>query len=243
MLNLIIVNSKVELAKKASSFIIQRLIKKNNLVLGLATGQTPLLTYQYLIKDYHENKRCYQNVTTFNLDEYIGIKESNECSYHYYMQHNLFQYLDLKKENTFILKGTGNYLEYAQKYDDLIASKNGIDLQILGLGVNGHIGFNEPYTNWKLKTHVVDLTQSTIKANARFFKKISDVPKQAVSMGITSILNAKEILLIAFGQKKALAIKKLLTILKPDPALPCSYLLKHPNVTVIIDQEAAQLLK
>jgi len=243
MLNLIIVDSEVELAKKASKIIINKLRQKNNLVLGLATGQTPLLTYQYLIKDHQKNNRCYQNVTTFNLDEYIGINEDNKCSYHYYMKHNLFDHLDLKKENIFIPKGTNDYLQYAQEYDNLIASKNGIDLQVLGLGVNGHIGFNEPYTNPKLKTHVVDLTESTIKANARFFKKISDVPKQAVSMGISSILNAKEILLIAFGSTKALAIKKLFNLLKPDPALPCSYLLNHKKVTVIIDAKAGQLLK
>jgi len=246
MIKLIVASSKQKASKKAAQIIIELLNKKPNCVLGLATGQSPILTYQELIQDHLKNKRSYSNVTTFNLDEYVGVNVNNKISYHYYMKTNLFDYLDIKKENTFIPQGDSNYLEYANKYDDLIALKNGIDLQILGLGENGHIGFNEPGSNPNSKTRVVNLTKSTIKANSRFFNSIEDVPKQAISMGIKSILSAKKILLLAFGSKKANAIKELFKaqkLKKPNINVPCTYLINHENVVVILDLKAAALLK
>ena len=228
-----------EMSLVASKMIIDRVKKYPNIKLGLAIGGTPEGTYQQLIKDYHENRTSYQGITTFNLDEYIGLAEEDSNSYHYYMDNHLFDHIDINKENTFIPKGDNlNLAEECERYELLLQEKGGVDLQILGIGSNGHIGFNEPGSSFKSRTHLVELTPATREANARFFPSIEDVPKQAITMGIATIMKSKEILLLISGDSKKEAVKRLLSG-KVSEDFPASILNQHPNVTILIDQAAA----
>lgn len=216
--------------------------QKPNCVLGLATGTSPLGVYANMIKAYKDGRVSFKNVKTFNLDEYIGLEGTHNQSYRYFMNTNLFDHIDIDKENTHVLKGVGDYLGYANKYDELIKEAGGIDLQILGIGSDGHIAFNEPGTPFDSLTHVAELAESTIKDNSRLFNDISEVPTKAVTMGLKSIMNAKKIVLIATGKNKAQAIFNLLKGPMTEE-VPCSILQKHPDCTIYVDEDAYSLVK
>ncbi|QHX36401.1 glucosamine-6-phosphate deaminase [Spiroplasma sp. BIUS-1] len=231
-----------EAGKVVSDLILDEIKNNSKAVLGLATGSSPITTYENIIKKTKDQSIDWSEVTTFNLDEYKGLESDHEQSYRYFMNDKLFNHINIKKVNTFVPSGMIDSNEEAVKYDQLISDHNGIDLQLLGLGINGHVGFNEPGSDFEGLTSIVDLTKSTIEANSRFFEKESDVPTQAISMGLKSIMNAKKIVLIATGESKALAVKNLVE--GPiSKEWPCSALLNHPNVTIVIDQEAGKLLK
>ena len=225
----------------ADTFI--ELIKKNpHAVLGLATGSSPVGVYQLLVKANKDGVISFKDITTFNLDEYVGLDGSNDQSYRYFMNYNLFDHVDIDKNNTNVPSGVGDIEALAKEYDKKIASKGGIDLQILGLGSDCHIAFNEPGTPFDSLTHVTDIAESTIKDNARFFARIEDVPTKAVTMGLKSIMNARKIVLIATGINKAKAIKNLLRGDKTEE-VPCSILQDHPDCTIYVDEDAYSLAK
>ncbi|EFV76119.1 glucosamine-6-phosphate isomerase [Bacillus sp. 2_A_57_CT2] len=243
MMEIIKVNSYEEMSKTAADYIIRKIRQHPEATLGLATGSTPVGTYKRLIEDHQGNKTTYKKVTTFNLDEYIGLSGENPQSYRYFMDSVLFNHLDIQKENTFVPNGTAEDLgEECRNYESKLKNHGGIDLQILGIGNNGHIGFNEPGTSFSSKTHIVDLADSTIKANARFFHTIEEVPTQAITMGISTIMQSREILLLASGEAKADAIQKLLGN-GVNEHFPASILKNHPNVKVIADEAALSASK
>lgn len=238
-MNLFIVKDYEKLSKVAANIVKEGIEKKPNIILGLATGSTPEGMYKELIRMHKEEGLDFSKVTTFNLDEYVGIDEKHPNSYHYFMKETLFDHINIDLKNTFIPDGmVDNPEKYCKEYDKLIEEKGGIDLQILGIGENGHIAFNEPDETLNLGTSIVDLTPSTIEANSRFFDSIDQVPKTAITMGIGSIMKAKKIILLANGKKKAKVIRELLEGDKITTQLPVSMLLLHPDVTVIIDEEA-----
>lgn len=231
-----------ELSEIAANIMIDAVTKKPNITLGLATGGTPVGLYENLVKDYQNNGTSYKEVTTFNLDEYIGLEKTHDQSYSFFMHDNLFDHIDITEENVHVPCGTSaDHIQEAKNYEQLI-DENPIDFQLIGIGVNGHIGFNEPGTHINSVTSVVQLTDSTIEANARYFEGNEQlVPTKAISMGIGTIRNAKQILLIITGLSKAKIVKQLIE----DPAsedVPASLLKDHPNFTIIIDEEAASLL-
>ena len=231
-----------ESSKKASVRILRQVIEKNNAVLGFATGSSPVVIYENLIKFYKENIVSFKNVTAFNLDEYIGIEKSHQNSYYYFMRDNLFKHIDIKEENCHIENGLASDMnKECELYESLIEEKGGIDLQILGIGANGHIGFNEPSDKISPMTHVVELTQSTIDANSKYFSDIK-MPTKAVTMGIATIMKSKKIILIASGEAKAKAI---FDTVHGDitPEVPSSILRLHPDVTIYVDEDASKLLK
>ncbi|WP_434334635.1 glucosamine-6-phosphate deaminase [Mycoplasma capricolum subsp. capricolum] len=238
-MKVIILENQDQVASKAAQIIKDQIKSKPNCVLGLATGSTPIKTYEKLIKMYQENQISFKDVTSFNLDEYKDIDPTNKQSYHYFMQHQLFDFIDINKNNCYI--PNANLYENPKLYDQQIKNANGIDLQLLGLGVNGHIGFNEPNTDFDSLTQIVDLTDSTIKANSRFFDSIDKVPTKAISMGLKSIMNAKKILLLATGINKSEAVYHLIEG-EITRSWPCSILQQHNDVTVIIDKSAASQL-
>lgn len=211
-----------------------QLKEKPNSILGLATGSTPIGLYKKLVERYEKGIISFKDVKTFNLDEYVGLSPENENSYHYFMFNKLFNHIDIKKENVHIPSGLGDAKNTAIQYEKLIEEVGGIDLQLLGIGVNGHIGFNEPGTSFQSKTHIVELTQSTINANKRFFEKIEDVPTQAITMGIESILKAKKIILLISGKSKQEAFNRLKSG-EVTEDFPASALHNHPNVIVIYE--------
>ena len=208
--------------------------------LGLATGGTMTEVYKYLVELLEKNQLDVSHVETFNLDEYVGLKAEHPQSYHYYMNEVLFdQYPNFNKENIHIPNGYSSQLEdEAERYNQLLNDRGPVDIQILGIGENGHIGFNEPGTDLHSETHIVDLTERTIRANSRYFESESDVPQQAVSMGLASILKAKRIILLAFGEKKKEAIHQLMNN-QVTKDIPSTILHAHPNVEVYVDDEAA----
>lgn len=208
--------------------------------LGLATGGTMTEVYKYLVELLEKNQLDVSHVETFNLDEYVGLKAEHPQSYHYYMNEVLFdQYPNFNKENIHIPNGYSSQLEdEAERHNQLLNDRGPVDIQILGIGENGHIGFNEPGTDLHSETHIVDLTESTIRANSRYFESESDVPQQAVSMGLASILKAKRIILLAFGEKKKEAIHQLMNN-QVTKDIPSTILHAHPNVEVYVDDEAA----
>ena len=222
-----------DVAKRYVNFI----NSKPKCVLGLATGSTPVGLYQRLVRLNKEGKVTFKDVTTYNLDEYVGLDGAHDQSYRYFMNDNLFNHIDINKDNTHVLKGTGDYLKYMKGYDKLIKKDGGIDIQLLGIGSDGHIAFNEPGTSFRSLTHIATLAESTIEDNARFFKSKDEVPTKAVTMGLKSIMNAREIILIATGANKANAIKALLSG-KVDKNWPCTILQKHKNCTIYCDREA-----
>ncbi len=228
------------MSKTAADIIVEHIHKHPQLVLGLATGSTPIETYKCLIEDHKQNQTSYQEVSTFNLDEYIGLDPLNQNSYHYYMKSNFFNYINIPEQKTHIPNGEAIDVEKeCEDYEQQIANHDGIDLQLLGLGSNGHIGFNEPGTSFKTATHVVNLTNDTRQANARFFDNMEIVPKKAITMGIDTIMKSKEILLLVSGENKSKALARLLHG-QIDPTFPASVLNQHSQVTIISDYDALQ---
>ncbi len=230
------------MSHKAAQLIIEKIRSKPDMTLGLATGSTPKGVYDELIKDHRENGTSYEKITTINLDEYIGLPSSDPNSYRYFMNSELFNHLDIPLENTHLPNGTADDISReCQRYEQLIKDLVDIDLQLLGIGRNGHIGFNEPGTAFNSRTHVVKLAESTRKANARFFKSINEVPTHAITMGIASILDSREIILLASGSAKAEAIQQLVNG-EPNEQFPASALKLHSNVTIIADEDALSLV-
>ena len=224
--------------------VIANVVKANpNAVLGLATGSSPLTTYAELIKMYEAGTLSFKNVKSVNLDEYVGLTSDHDQSYAYFMRNNLFDHVNIDQANCNIPSGlTDDPEAECGNYDKLIASLGGTDLQLLGMGPNGHIGFNEPDEVFIPGTHCVKLAESTIDANQRFFASRDDVPRQAYTMGIWGIMQAKKILLVANGKNKAAAIKAAVT--GPiDPKVPASILQLHPDFTLVADEAALELVK
>lgn len=232
-MKIITANDYNDLSRKAANIISAQVILKPTSVLGLATGSTPIGTYKQLIKWYEIGDIDFSMVTSVNLDEYCGLSGEDEQSYRYFMNTNLFNHININKEKTHVPNGLA--IDKEQEcidYDKMIQDLGGIDIQLLGIGHNGHIGFNEPNIKFEKTTHIVDLDKSTIEANARFFKSIDEVPKQAITMGIKSIMHARHVLLIANGPDKENIIHKaLFGPITPD--VPASILQLHPNLTVI----------
>lgn len=237
----IITNNYEELSEKAAQIVIEVVRKNPHAVLGLATGSTPLGLYERLVADHKENGTSYKDVRAVNLDEYMGLHKDHDQSYAYFMRRNLFEHIDIKLNNTYIENGiaTDEQAE-CERYDKLLDTLPR-DLQILGLGSNGHIAFNEPGTPFDSTTHVVTLSDSTVKDNARLFRSIEEVPRKAFTMRLRSIMQAKKILLLANGANKANAVAQLLRGNESED-LPASILLRHPDCTVILDKEAASKL-
>jgi glucosamine-6-phosphate deaminase len=232
-----------EMSQMAADIIIQKVNEAASLTLGLATGGTPLGTYQYLIDDVRKHHTSYQHVQTVNLDEYVGLDQADPNSYQTYMRINAFQPLGIPFVNTHLPNGQAPDLTAeCERYEALIKELGGVDLQLLGIGENGHIGFNEPGTSFGSRTHVVELTESTRLANARYFTELKDVPTHAITMGIATIMQSKQILLLASGANKAQIVAKLMDG-KIDKTVPASVLQMHPNVTIIADVEARSQVK
>ncbi|WP_066714376.1 glucosamine-6-phosphate deaminase [Clostridium sp. Marseille-P299] len=232
-MKIITANDYNDLSRKAANIISAQVILKPTSILGLATGSTPIGTYKQLIKWYEKGDIDFSMVTSVNLDEYCGLSGESEQSYRYFMDTNLFNHININKNKTHVPNGLAKDLEQeCINYDTMINDLGGIDMQLLGIGHNGHIGFNEPNIKFEKTTHIVDLDKSTIEANARFFDSIDDVPKQAITMGIKSIMHARHVLLIANGPDKEEIVKKaLFGPITPD--VPASILQLHPNLTVI----------
>ncbi|MCH4890771.1 glucosamine-6-phosphate deaminase [Acidaminobacter sp. JC074] len=241
-MNVIVVKDYEALSKTAAGLIQSQLMWSPDSVLGLATGSTPVGTYKVLIDLFKKGEINFEDVVTFNLDEYLGLEKSNEQSYYHFMRENLFNHVNVNEDHIHIPNGISDDFEQeCLNYESDIVKAGGIDLQILGIGHNGHIGFNEPNVEFEAKTHIVSLDEETIEANKRFFDSVEDVPKKAISMGIKTIMRSKKIILMASGQGKADIISKLV---KDDirPNLPASVLHLHENVIVLIDEAAASKL-
>ena len=226
-----------EMSRKAANIISAQIIGKPDTVLGLATGSTPIGTYRQLIDWYKKGDLDFSEVTTVNLDEYYGLSGTHEQSYRYFMNTNLFDHINIKKENTFVPNGLAeDAAAEGARYDERIRALGGIDLQLLGIGVDGHIGFNEPDEVFVKGTHLVTLDPSTIAANARFFKSTDEVPRQAMTMGMMSIMQAKKILMIAAGENKEQILQQAFEG-PVTPKLPASLLQLHPDVTIIFTKQ------
>lgn len=232
----ITVNSYEELSRRAAGIIASQIILKPDCVLGLATGSSPVGTYKCLIEMFKKGDLDFSSVTSVNLDEYVGLDGTNDQSYRYFMNSKLFDFVNIDKNNTYVPNGCAEDLEAeCEAYDARIEKYGGIDLQLLGIGLDGHIGFNEPDSCFVKGTHTVALEESTIKANARFFASEDEVPRRAVTMGIGAIMNAKRILLVANGSSKKEILEKAFS--GPiTPEVPASVLQLHPNVTVIYSE-------
>lgn len=227
-----------DLSRKAANIISSEVILKPDCVLGLATGSTPIGTYKNLIKSYENGDLDFSDVTSVNLDEYKGLGPDHDQSYRYFMNHNLFDHINIDKARTFVPDGLEADSDKAcQAYNDIIAGCGGIDLQLLGLGHNGHIGFNEPADEFEKETHCVDLTESTIEANKRFFASDADVPRQAYTMGIKTIMQAQKVLVVVSGGDKADILAKVVNG-PVTPAVPASILQMHNDVIIVADEAA-----
>lgn len=241
-MNIIRAENYDEMSVLAAQYIMKRMESNSKLTLGLATGSTPKGIYAHLIKNYLSHQLSFQHVSTINLDEYVGLNPVDLNSYHYYMKTHLFDYIDIPGAQTHLPNGMAKDLTMeCHRYEKQIEKLGGIDLQLLGIGHNGHIGFNEPGSSFNSRTRVTTLTDSTRRANARFFKSIDEVPTHAITMGIATILESKEILLLASGTSKAKVIEKLIN----EPTgeeFPASALKLHRNVTIIADNDALALV-
>ncbi|WP_129596710.1 glucosamine-6-phosphate deaminase [Anaerophilus nitritogenes] len=240
-MKIIKVRNYEEMSDIAAEYVTTLIKEKPDTVLGLATGSTPIGLYKRLIKDHNENKTSYENIKTFNLDEYIGLDKNNSQSYHYFMHEHLFKNININKKNIYIPNGFAKdinkeCIEYNEKLKN-----NVIHLQILGIGSNGHIGFNEPGTSFSSEVHVVKLDENTRKANSRFFNQINEVPTYSITMGIKNIMEAKQIILLASGNQKANAIYDTIHG-EVTENVPASILRTHPNIIVIVDEEASSLV-
>lgn len=226
-----------DMSNKAAMMVASVVALKSNAILGLATGSTPLGMYKKLIDKYKGGDISFEHISTVNLDEYAGLAPDNEHSYSFFMDHNFFDHIDINKNRTFIPNGLGAEDEEPKRYEQLLRDIGAPDIQVLGLGIDGHIGFNEPADHFSLETHLVDLDPSTIEANKRFFKSADDVPKKAFTMGIGSIMRAERILLIVSGTLKAEPLARLING-PVSPAFPAGILHFHKDVTIIADEEA-----
>ncbi|MBQ4536788.1 MAG: glucosamine-6-phosphate deaminase [Lachnospiraceae bacterium] len=232
-----------EMSRKAANVISAQMIMKPDSVLGLATGSTPIGTYACLAERYEKGDLDFSRITSVNLDEYKGLTHDNDQSYYYFMNDNLFSKVNIDLNNTYVPDGTiEDASEACQKYDEIVAATGGVDLQLLGLGHNGHIGFNEPADVFPKGTHCVTLAQSTIEANARFFASIDEVPTQAYTMGIQTIMNAKKILMVVSGADKADIVEKAF-LGEVTPQVPASILQLHQDVTIVGDEAAFSKIK
>jgi len=237
----IIVDTPQNIAKRAAAIYQEILAAKPNAILGFATGSTPLDLYAELVRLNKAGEISFKDVTSFNLDEYVGLSPKHDQSYRYFMEHNLFNHIDIDLARTHVPSGLDVSDEALAGYDEAIKAAGGVDMQLLGIGINGHIGFNEPGTPLESLTHVVTLTESTREANKRFFASIDEVPTHAATMGIKTVMNARKIMLIALGENKADAIRA--TIKGPvTPDCPASVLQLHPDVVVFLDEGAASKL-
>lgn len=241
-MRIIVAKDYKDMSRKAANIISAQIITKPNCVLGLATGSSPIGTYDQLVEWYEKGDLDFSKVSSVNLDEYRGLDHNHDQSYYYFMHEHLFDRVNIDPANTNVPDGTEPDAEKeCKRYEELIASYGGIDLQLLGLGHNGHIGFNEPAPTFDKVTHCVDLTESTIEANKRFFASADDVPRQAYTMGIGTIMKAKKILVVVSGADKAdIVAKAFFGDVTPD--VPASILQFHPDVTVVVDEAAAAKL-
>ena len=242
-MRIIVCENYEEVSKKAAQMILSQVTLKPNSVLGLATGSTPIGMDENLVKLNKNGDIDFSEVRTFNLDEYYKLPKESDQSYHYFMYKNLFDHININPENIHIPNGmTADVDAECERYDKLIKEAGGVDIQVLGIGNNAHIGFNEPTINFEKGTHLVELEESTIEANSRFFDNIEDVPKKAITMGVGSIFKSKKIMLIATGENKAEAIYN--TVYgKVVPEVPASILQFHSDIVLILDKKAAKLLK
>ncbi len=237
-MKVIICNSYEEMSRNAADIIAAQMKEKKNAILGLATGSTPIGTYDCLVEKYEKGEIDFSDVITFNLDEYYPIAPENEQSYIYFMRKNLFDRVNVKMENVHIPSGSCEDIEKeCKEYDASLAASGNVDIQILGIGQNGHIGFNEPSTDLVAGTHPTVLEEDTRIANSRFFASLDEVPTHAVTMGMASIMSAKKILLFANGKGKHAAISAMMND-KINTQIPATLLKLHPDVTVICDKEA-----
>ncbi|MCL2334797.1 MAG: glucosamine-6-phosphate deaminase [Endomicrobia bacterium] len=238
----IICKNYEEVSLLGAAILAKQINKNPKSILGLATGSTPVGMYKKLVEMHKKSGLDFSEVKTFNLDEYYPIKKSNDQSYDYFMRDNLFSHINIKKENIHLPNGESSDPDKeCAAYEKMIADAGGVDIQVLGIGVNGHVGFNEPENELKLATHLTGLTKNTIEVNSRFFKKIEDVPTKALTMGMGTINKAKSILLLITGKSKAPVVKKLFSGVVTT-AVPASFLHLHPDVTVLLDEAAAELL-
>lgn len=241
-MNVLVFDSEEQIGVAAGYYMCGQVLQKPNSVLGLATGSTPLKPYKHMIELFKQGAVDFSQVTTFNLDEYCKLDVNDKNSYHSFMYENLFNHINIPEENIHFLNGNADDLEAeCKRYEKEIKKHGGIDIQLLGIGSNGHIAFNEPATSFQRWSHVVKLKESTIKDNSRFFKSIDEVPTHALTMGIGSIMQAKRILIIAIGEKKAKAIKQLIDG-NVTPECPASVLQFHTDVTLMLDKGAASLI-
>ncbi|SHF89465.1 glucosamine-6-phosphate deaminase [Ornithinibacillus halophilus] len=242
-MNIVKVANYESMSLKACEKLTSFLKTTDNPVLGLATGSTPEGLYRCLIEKQQQGEISFNNTTTFNLDEYVGLKGNDPNSYRYFMNDKLFDHIDIQLENTHIPNGeTSDMNAECETFEKELKEKGPVDIQILGLGLNGHIGFNEPGTPFNSRTHVVELDESTRQANSRFFSSIDEVPKHAITMGIDTIMESKEIILLVSGENKAEAVKKLVQG-EVTEEFPASILQKHSNVTIIADEAALSQIK
>ena len=238
-MEVLVVKDYDSISKEAGQIFIEAIKNKPNIVLGLATGSTPIGMYKEMIKAHKDEGLDFSKVVTFNLDEYVGLSKDHSSSYRYFMDNELFNHINIDKNNTNVPDGKANNLEeFCKKYDEMIKEAGGIDIQVLGVGENGHIAFNEPEESLSAGTSIVKLTDNTIEVNSRFFDSMDEVPKQAITMGMGSILKSRKIVLLANGEKKAPVIKKLLNENRVSTMFPVSFLYLHPDVTVIVDEAA-----
>ena len=235
----VIIDSAEKIAALAAQQYVDLLKRKPNAILGGATGSTPLGLYAELVRLNKAREISFKDASSFNLDEYVGLDGTHDQSYRYFMDHNLFDHIDIDKSRTRVPSGID--VSDPSAYDKEIAAAGGVDLQLLGIGNNGHIGFNEPGTPFGSLTHVVELTESTREANKRFFKSIDEVPTHAVTMGVKTVMQARSIILMAIGPAKAPIMKEMLQGPVTEK-VPASVLQLHPDVTVYMDFEAAKLL-
>lgn len=227
-----------DMSKKAADLVISNIIEKPQIKLGLATGSSPVGLYQYLIKANDEGEISFKYAKSINLDEYVGIDSENEHSYKYFMKKNFFDHVSFNEGTDILPKAKDNDEKYAKDYDKILDEFGQRDIQILGIGENGHIAFNEPADKLNRRTSIVKLADSTIEANSRFFASKEDVPKYAISMGMADIFNAKTIILLANGKKKHQAVKRLLEDESLSTDFPAGFLSLHPNVYIYVDEEA-----
>lgn len=240
-MEMIIFDTQQELDAYAAELIINIVNGKPSTVLGLATGSTPIGIYDKIVESYNEKKVSFKEVTTFNLDEYVGLKPENDQSYAYYMNKHLFSHIDIPANQTHLPNGMAQDIEEESARYDAMLDAQPVDIQLLGLGHNGHIGFNEPDVNLPYGTHAVKLKAETLEANARFFASMDEVPKYAITMGVGSILKANTIVLAVRGADKAKIVKEALT--GPiTTSVPASLLQTHARVIVLLDREAGRML-
>lgn len=238
-----IVENYIELSEQAAQIVADTVKEKQKCVIGFPTGGTPVGMYQQLVDLFKKGELDFSGVSTFNLDEYIGLSQDHEQSYYQFMYKNLFAHVNLDPKNTHIPRGDVQDLEQeCVRYEEQIDASGQMDLLVIGIGTNGHIGFNEPGSDPNSATSIVDLAESTIQSNSIYFSSLDEVPKQAVTMGLGTILKkSKRILLLASGKSKAEIMNKLLSTEEVSKEIPASFLKQHPNVTILMDREAAEL--